>query len=67
MASYEAILRVLMEREPDKLRNAWKHKGRVFRFTLDDKYDCEEDPNRFKHEVPQLPENLIRELPKEFR
>lgn len=67
MASYEAILRVLMEREPDKLRNAWKHKGRVFRFTLDNKYDCEEDPNRFKHEVPQLPENLIRELPKEFR
>lgn len=67
MASYEAILRVLKERELDKLRNAWMHKGRLFRFTLDGKYDGMEDIHRFKHEVPQLPESLVRELPEEFR
>lgn len=67
MASYEAILRVLKERELDKLRNAWMHKGRLFRFTLDGKYDGTEDIHRFKHEVPQLPESLVRELPEEFR
>jgi len=67
MPSYEAILRVLMEREPDKLRNAWMHKGRLFRFTLDGKYECEEDINRFKHDVPTLPDSLVHELPEEYR
>lgn len=67
MADYETILRVLMKRESDKLRNAWMHKGTLFRFTLDGKYDGMEDIHRFQHTVPSLASELIDELPEEFR
>lgn len=66
MADYQTILRVLMERESDQLRNVWVHKGIAFRFTLDGKYDGIEDMHRFQHTVPPLPSELLNQLPEQF-